>query len=80
MRCERLEAPSDFIAPILERVKKEHVQKVYEVQKWDDSVHFLSQLAIAKGKLLKGGEPDINSVARNVINDWQRVSALRVPM
>ena len=35
---------------------------------------FLSQLALMKGKLLKGGEPDMSSVARAMINDFQRVN------
>ena len=33
---------------------------------------FLEKLAKRNGKLRKGGEPDLNSVAVSVINDWQR--------
>ena len=39
-----------------------------------DAADFLTKLAIKNGKLLKGGEPDLNTVAVNMINDWQRVS------
>jgi nuclear GTP-binding protein len=78
VRAERLEAPSDFIAPILSRVKPEYIYKQYNIKNWDDHMDFLSKLAISSGRLLKGGEPDINSVSINVINDWQRVSAYKI--
>jgi nuclear GTP-binding protein len=73
VRAERLDNPQDFIGPILERVKKEHIQKKYNIQEWTDSADFLHQLAILKGKLRKGGEPDTLGVAKSMINDWQRV-------
>lgn len=72
VRSERLDNPCDFIAAILQRVKKEHIVSRYGVQEWTDELQFLTKLAIFKGKLQKGGEADMNSVARNVINDWQR--------
>lgn len=46
----------------------------YGVQQWSDAEDFLTQLAKQTGKLLKGGEPDMNHVAVTMINDWQRVS------
>ena len=76
VRAERLEAPADFIAPILSRVKPEYIYKQYNIKTWDDHIDFLSKLAISSGRLLKGGEPDVNSVSINVINDWQRVSPI----
>ena len=33
---------------------------------------FLTQLARNSGKLLRGGEPDLNTAARMVLYDWQR--------
>merc|ERR1712166_1142694 len=33
---------------------------------------FLEKLAQKSGKLLKGGEPDINTIAKMILNDWQR--------
>jgi len=46
--------------------------KTYKIEKWTDSVDFLEQMAKKSGKLFKGGEPDIGSVAKMVLNDWQR--------
>merc|ERR1712079_640008 len=39
---------------------------------WKDHNEFLEKLAQKSGKLLKGGEADINTVAKMVLNDWQR--------
>ena len=37
-----------------------------------DVEDFLTKLAIKMGKLIKGGDPNLNNVAVQVINDWQR--------
>jgi hypothetical protein len=37
VRAERLEAPADFIAPILSRVKPEYIYKQYNIKTWDDA-------------------------------------------
>ena len=73
VRAEKLKDPEDFAESILERVKKEYITRQYHVSEWTDPVDFLSKLAIQKGKLLKGGEPDIKNVSVSLINDWQRV-------
>ncbi|KAF9045727.1 NGP1NT-domain-containing protein [Hymenopellis radicata] len=40
-------------------------------QCWEPEV-FLDKLARMKGRLLKGGEPDLDSVAKIVLSDWVR--------
>ncbi|CAO1612532.1 unnamed protein product [Jaminaea pallidilutea] len=35
-----------------------------------DHMDFLLRLALTKGKMLKGGKPDVEGTARGVINDW----------
>ena len=73
VRAERLQCPTDFVAPILARVSAEHILRQYGVKEWTSDVDFLTQLARQKGKLLKGGEPDLDGVAKSMIYDWQRV-------
>ena len=73
MRAEKLKSPQDFIQDILDRIPKIYITRNYNIQSWNDSHDFLTQLAKVKGKLLKGGEPDINNVSVSMINDWQRV-------
>ncbi len=47
-------------------------RRAYKVKEWTDAEDFLAQLARLSGKLLKGGEPDLNTAARMVLYDWQR--------
>lgn len=72
VRVENIKNPDDYIPIILERVKVEYLKKAYKIEDWTDHMDFLTKLANRMGKLLKGGEPDINTVAKMVLNDWQR--------
>ncbi|KAH9521550.1 nucleostemin 2 [Dermatophagoides farinae] len=72
VRVENIADPEDHIPTVLERVRKEYLRKAYKIIEWDDHIDFLTKLAQATGKLLKGGEPDINTVSKMVLNDWQR--------
>jgi nuclear GTP-binding protein len=47
-------------------------RRAYRIKSWEDSEDFLAQLARLSGKLLKGGDPDLNTAARMVLYDWQR--------
>jgi len=72
IRVENLKNPSEFIAPLLERAKKEYIQRTYNIMEWENAEDFLSQFALKSGKLLKKGEPDIETVSKMVLNDWIR--------
>jgi nuclear GTP-binding protein len=72
VRAERLPEPSDFVRPILERVRDQYIKKHYQIDSWVDHIDFLKKLALRSGKLSKGGEPELRSISINVINDWQR--------
>jgi nuclear GTP-binding protein len=73
VRAEKLKNPSDFIDSILQRVSEVYIKRQYGIQSWSDTLDFLSKVAAQNGKLLRGAEPDINSVSVSIINDWQRV-------
>lgn len=72
VRVELVTNPEDYIEAVLERVRPEYIAKTYKVEQWTSSTDFLEQLGKRSGKLLKGGESDIGSVAKMVLNDWQR--------
>ncbi|XP_067633665.1 nucleolar GTP-binding protein 2 [Eurosta solidaginis] len=72
VRVELVTNPEDYVETVLQRVRKEYIQKTYKVDNWTSSIDFLEQLAKKSGKLLKGGEPDITVMSRMVLNDWQR--------
>ncbi|XP_048413802.1 nucleolar GTP-binding protein 2 isoform X2 [Stegostoma tigrinum] len=72
VQVEKIKCPEDHIAAVLERAKSEYISKTYKIDSWNNAVDFLEKLAFRMGKLLKGGEPDIQTVAKMVLNDWQR--------
>ncbi|EOD36669.1 hypothetical protein EMIHUDRAFT_51731, partial [Emiliania huxleyi CCMP1516] len=70
VRIEQLRHAADFVEEVLRRVKPEYVRRTYDA--WDSPTDFLEQYGRRIGKLLKGGEPDINAAAKLVLHDWQR--------
>lgn len=72
VRVENVPNPEDNIPTILERVRKEYIQRTYNIMEWTDPNDFLEQLARKTGKLLKKGEPDFHNAAMLVLHDWLR--------
>jgi len=76
IRVEALPTPSDHIPALMERVKPIYLSRTYDVPLpesgvWDPET-FLDKLARMKGRLLKGGGPDMDGVAKIVLSDWCR--------
>ena len=72
VRAERIPDPETYIDAILKKTERKHIYDVYGVRDWEDYEDFIKQVCERTGKLLKGGEPDINNVAKTIIMDWQR--------
>lgn len=75
VRAEKLEAPSAYIDEVLNRVKHKYLINKYNLPTettFSDGEEFLGILARKMGKLLRGGEPDVETAARIVLFDWQR--------
>jgi nuclear GTP-binding protein len=72
IKVELLEDPVTPVAYILDRVPKEQLLSAYDVGTFADADDFLTQLAKKRGRLGKGGEPDLDAVARSVLGDWNR--------
>ncbi|KAK8075478.1 GTP-binding family protein [Apiospora hydei] len=73
VRLEKVEQPEQYIRAVLDRVKPHHAERTYQIQGWgEDYTRFLELLARKSGRLLKGGEPDVDSVAKMVLNDFTR--------
>eukprot|EP01083_Nonionella_stella_P115333 341817_1 len=72
VRVQLIENPEEYVHEILKRTRKEYIQKLYEIESWTDAFDFMAQIALKRGKLLKGGEPDYHNVSVNVLRDWQR--------
>jgi len=80
VRVEALPTPSEHIPALMDRVKPLYLSRTYGIplpnpddpsQSWPPEV-FLDKLARMKGRLLKGGEPDLDGVAKIVLTDWVR--------
>ncbi|KAH8094684.1 NUC091 domain-containing protein [Cristinia sonorae] len=80
VRVEALPTPSEHIDALMQRVKPVYLSRTYGVPlpnpndssenwPWEE---FLDKLARMKGRLLKGGEPDLDGVAKIVLSDWVR--------
>lgn len=72
VRAERLQHPDEYIPALLKKVKPEHIKGTYGVSEWKTTEDFLAKLAMKRGRMLKGGEPDIRSISQCIINDMQR--------
>lgn len=75
VRAERIQCPSDYIDEVVTRVKRQYLLQRYKLPPdttWADGEEFLSILGKKMGKLLKGGDPDLDITARIVLYDWQR--------
>lgn len=78
MRVENVTDPENHIQGVLDRVKPEYLRRHYGMDKpsmdntWTDAEDFLGKIALMSGRLLKGGEPDLSTVAKMVLNDFQR--------
>jgi nuclear GTP-binding protein len=72
VRVENLETPAEHLPALMSRVKPEYLRRTYNLESWTSPEDFLGQLARRMGKLLKGGEPDLETAAKMVLNDWIR--------
>lgn len=83
VRIEHVSNPEQYIAEMLQKCERKHLERTYEIKGWcnfeDDeslleqaSTEFIELIARKQGRLLKGGEPDEGAVAKQVLNDFNR--------
>lgn len=75
VRVENVEHPAQYVEAVLRRTQTKHIERTYEIKHSeynDDPIEFLSILARKGGRLLKGGEADVDGVAKMVLNDFLR--------
>lgn len=83
VRIEHVSNPEQYIAEMLEKCERKHLERTYEVRGWSNfeedpslleqaSTEFIELIARKQGRLLKGGEPDESAVAKQVLNDFNR--------
>lgn len=72
VRVENVENPEQYIAAVLKKAKPRHIERTYDVRGFETPTQFLELLARKGGRLLKGGEADVDGVAKMVLNDFLR--------
>lgn len=55
---------------ILQRCKKEHLMMLYNIPAFNGITEFLVEVARGKGRLKRGGIPDLNGTAISILRDW----------
>ena len=51
-------------------VKPKTMEDIYGISGWKSPEEFIEALARKKGRLLKGGGPDVSTTAKQLIYDW----------
>ena len=72
VRVENVENPEQYIAAVLKKTKPQHIQRTYDIGEFETATEFLQLLARKGGRLLKGGEADVDGAAKMVLNDFIR--------
>lgn len=72
VRVENVENPEQYIPAVLKKTKPQHIERTYDLKGYKDHIEFLELLARKGGRLLRGGEPDVDGVAKMVLNDFLR--------
>ncbi|XP_046358130.2 guanine nucleotide-binding protein-like 3 homolog [Haliotis rufescens] len=70
VKIEQLADPVEPVEAILKRCSKQQLMLHYNLPDYNGASEFLSLLARRRGKLKKGGVPDVEKAARSVIQDW----------
>lgn len=73
-QCVQIEAvkePVAAVASVLERVSSHLLMSVYKIAAYANCESMLRLVAVARGRLRKGGTADIEAAARVVLSDWR---------
>ncbi|EGR30853.1 hypothetical protein IMG5_122540 [Ichthyophthirius multifiliis] len=70
IKPELIEDPIQPVEEILQKITKNEILLLYKIDDFKTTLEFLCKLAILRGKIKKGGAPNIDIVARMVIQDW----------
>jgi nuclear GTP-binding protein len=71
MQIEQIKEPVEAVASVLDRVERRQLMATYNIAEFSDCEGMLRQIAVARGRLRKGGTADIEATARVVLADWR---------
>ncbi|GAA5871118.1 hypothetical protein JCM16303_001695 [Sporobolomyces ruberrimus] len=70
VKAEDVRDPKGPVEVILQRCQQTHLQMLYNIPSFSGITSFLLEVARAKGRLRKGGVPDLEGTARSILRDW----------
>ena len=70
VKIEDLADPYVPVAALIKRVPRETLLTLYEVPEFATPQEFLANVARKRGRLMKGGVPNTEQAAREVLRDW----------
>lgn len=70
VRIEQLEDTVEPVSAILNRCKKERLMEKYNVPPFETAEQFLTHIAKARGKMKKGGQPNLQAAGQIILQDW----------
>ncbi|KIM44076.1 hypothetical protein M413DRAFT_374567 [Hebeloma cylindrosporum] len=72
VKVEDVEDPIAVVEEILARTPRATLMRIYNIPEFSSTLEFLTMMALTNGRLLKGGTPDLNSAARQILTDWNQ--------
>ena len=70
LQVEKLSDPVSPVEEVLRRCPSRKLMQLYKIPAFKSVDEFLQQIAVARGKLQKGGTTDSTAAARLVLQDW----------
>ena len=70
LQVDQLEDPTAPVAEIVQRCPAQQLMTVYNIPAFAGADEFLQRVAMARGKLQRGGTADMVAAARLVLHDW----------
>lgn len=67
VKTEQIEDPIGVVAGVLSRVSSQKLADIYQTEEFDTADKFLELLALSRGKLKRGGIPDMAAAAKMVL-------------
>jgi len=70
LQVEKLEDPVGVVHKMVSKVDRDQLLKVFELESFSSADDFILQVAAQKGKLKKGGVPDVPAAAISILRAW----------
>lgn len=71
MQMEKLSDPVAAVAAVVAKVPTRLLMTQYKTGTFSSHEDFLRQVSLARGRVKRGGSPDVEAAARIILSDWR---------